>query len=790
MSAGDAGASLSVRAGVGIAGEQEGEERVVWQCCSVNCGSRCALRLHVRDGRLIWVESDTRPELDGAPQMRACLRGRSLRSWLAAPTRLDYPLRRIGPRGSGRFERISWDEALDTVASEIRRVISEYGNEAILCTYATGLYPVDGSPFERLLNCLGGFLGIYGDYSCAQLQQAMTYLYGDDGYWTGSVLGEAENAELVVLFGNSPADTRMGGAGAGWEFEQARERGGFKLVSIDPRHTETIAGHGDEWIPIRPGTDAALVAALAHVLITENLVDQEFLDTYCVGYDESTLPVTAPRNASYKSYILGDGEDGIAKTPAWASGITGIPEARIIALAREMAAAQPLFVAQGWGIQRRDNGESTARAIAMLPILTGNVGLSGTNAGGRERFLPFVVPEDPIGSNPVKLKIPAFCWLDAVERGSELTARNSGLRGGERLPGPVKLIVNHAGNCLTNQHADINRTHDVLSDDSKCEFIVCIDVHLTDSARYADIVLPDVARVEQENLLSTGSADILRGLVRGEDWNARRAERRRAWDMTVDLAERLGVRAAFEQGAFSCEDLARRRFEVAAASDPALPSFEDLEDSRLWRSPYTGDRVAYAAFRADPETRPLATPSGKIEIYSELLAEAARRLEYASDQDIPAIPAYVREREGADAPLRAEYPFQLIGYHCRQRTHSSFGNVEELNAIAPHEMQMNPIDAQRLGIRKGERVVVESERGALAIAVRITPRIMPGVLAIPQGAWHRADMDGDRLDEGGCINTLTSSRPTALARGNAQNTTLVRVRRIAGEGEGDAKALW
>ncbi len=753
----------------------EEQERVFWQACSVNCGSHCALRLHVREGELRWVESDTLPERKGAPQMRACLRGRSLRYWLNAPTRLNYPLRRKGPRGSGQFERICWDEALDVVSSQLRRIIDTYGNAALLCTYATGLYPINGSPFERLLNCLGGYLEIYGDYSCEQLKAGFTHLFGDDGYWTGSTLGEAKNAELVLLFGDNPSDTRMGGASAGWEFEQAREAGSFKLISIDPRHTETIAKGGEEWIPIRPGTDAALVAGIAFVLISEDLIDQHFLDTYCIGYDEATLPNSAPANASYKSYILGKGEDGIAKTPDWASRITGIPRSRIISLAYEIAEARPLFVAQGWGAQRHDNGEASARAIAMLPILTGNIGLPGTNSGARERFVPFVVPDDPIGTNPLPLKIPAFCWLDAVERGGDLTAQNSGVKGAEALPTPVKLIVNHAGNCLINQHSDINRTHDILIDESKCEFILDIDVHMTPTGCYADIVLPDIARAEQENLISSGNADIIRGVIYGEAWRRDHFERRSAWDVAAELARRMGVSEAFERdGASACE-IIESRLARGRNIDAAIPSLQELKHSRIWRGPYQGEHIAYRSFREDPIKNPLPTPSGKIEIYSERLAELAHFLKYAPDQRIPPIPCYVPEREGAHSPLRKDYPFQLIGYHCRQHTHSSFANLTELNAIAPHEMQINPLDAEQLGVLSGEGVIVESERGKLSITVRVTPRIMPGVVAIPQGAWHDADMDGDRLDRGACINTLTSSRPTALARGNAQNSILVRI---------------
>lgn len=160
--------------------------------------------------------------------------------------------------------------------------------------------------------------------------------------------------------------------------------------------------------PIRPGTDAALVNGLAYVAITENLVDQAFLDKYCVGYDEKTLPASAPKNGHYKAYILGEGPDGVAKTPEWASQITGVPADKIIKLAREIGSTKPAFISQGWGPQRHANGEIATRAISMLAILTGNVGINGGNSGAREGSysLPFV--RMPTLENPIR---PAFRCL-------------------------------------------------------------------------------------------------------------------------------------------------------------------------------------------------------------------------------------------------------------------------------------------------------------------------------------------------------------------------------------------
>ncbi len=771
----------------------------VWQSCTVNCGAHCALKFHVQNGVLDWVESDNLAETDGAPQMRACLRGRAMRYWLNAPDRLNYPMKRTGKRGEGKFERISWDEAYDLLASEIKRVVKDYSNEAVYVSYATGLWPFYGSPFARLMNCYGGHLRYYGDYSSAQLQAGCFYTYGDIGYYTSSTLSEATKADLVILFGNSPAETRMGGGSASWEFTRAREEGGFKLITIDPRHNETAANHKDEWIAIRPGTDAALVAGIAHALITEDLVDQDFLDTYCVGFDETTMPEGAPAHASYKDYILGLGDDGVSKTPVWAASITGIPPQRIAELAHEIANAKRVFVAQGWGPQRHDNGELTARAICMLPLLTGNFGLPGTNSGVRERFLPFVIDEPSVGVNPVETSIPAFMWSAAVDRGPELTAENGGVRGASRLQVPIKLILNHGGNCLTNQHANINRTHDILSDESKCEFIVVSDLFLTDSARYADLLLPDVAHAEQDNLLSSGYADIIHGLVRGHAWSTENFERKTAQEVCGAVAQRLGIAEEFEQASKEASDQARldqardhmkqayvQEVDAATASESPeeydIPTLEELDERGVWRAPYTGETIAYRAFREDHIANPLPTPSGKVEIYSQRLAELAEEYEYADDQVIHPLPIYAPEAEGWGSPAMREFPFQLVGYHARQRTHSSFGNIEEIEFVSPHEMLVNPIDARSLDLHARERVVVENDRGALVVRVRITPRVMPGVLALPQGAWHKADMFGDRLDRGGCINTLTSDRPTALARGNAQHTILVRVRKLE-EGE-------
>jgi len=580
--------------------QQSGQDKVVWGACSVNCGSRCALRLHVRDDEVFWVETDnTGDDIYGNHQVRACLRGRSIRRRINHPDRLNYPMKRVGKRGEGKFERISWDEALDLLANSLRDVVTKYGNEAVYINYSSGIVGGNitrSSPYAslvaRLMNCYGGFLSHYGTYSTAQIACAMPYTYGSND---GNSTSDIENSKLVVMFGNNPAETRMSGGGITYYLEQARERSNARMIVIDPRYTDTAAGREDEWIPIRPGTDAALVAGIAWVLINENLVDQPFLDKYCVGYDETTLPEGAPANGHYKAYILGHGEDATAKTPEWAAAITGIPADRIIKLAREIGTAKPAYICQGWGPQRQANGELTSRAIAMLPILTGNVGINGGNSGARESTYTITIERMPLPENPVKTQISCFSWTDAIARGPEMTATRDGVRGKEKLDVPIKFIWNYAGNTIINQHSDINKTHDILQDERKCEMIVVIDNFMTSSAKYADLLLPDLMTVEQEDIIPNDYAGNMGYLIFLQPVTAPKFERKPIYWIMSEVAKRLGpdIHQRFTEGRTQAEWL-QYLYAKMVAKDPQLPSYEALKEMGIYkRKDPNGHFVAY-----------------------------------------------------------------------------------------------------------------------------------------------------------------------------------------------------
>ncbi len=765
-----------------VAQALEDVEVVTWNSCTVNCGSRCPLRVVTKRGQVIRIEPQSdAPDGCEQPQARACLRGRAFRQRLYSAERLKYPMKRIGKRGEGKFQRITWDEALDAVAGALKSTIAKYGNDAVYHQYGSGNYALVSARHAswRLLTLAGGYLSFYGDYSAGQIGTVWPYLYGTGIYTpdSGSQFAQVANAKLYVSFGNNNAVTRGSGIGQTWELACAREAGNARMILIDPIYTDSMLGKENEWVPVRPGTDAALVEGMAYVLITENLVDQAFLDKYCVGYDEKTLPASALKNGDYKSYILGKGPDGIAKTPAWASKITGVPAENIVRVAREIGTTKPVFISQGWGSQRQANGEQTTRAIAMLTLLTGNLGLPGTNTGGREGDAPLGEVFLPRPPNPVKAQISHFMWTDAIERGEQMTAKRDGVRGVDQLKAPIKFMWVQQSNTLINQHADTNRTHRILQDDTKCEFIVVVDNQMTPSARYADILLPDVMPMETDDIAAdayaTGKLTFMVAMQKAVE---PRFEERTTFEICREVAKRLGIEEKFTEGRTQSQWV-EWCYEQTRKKHASMPPFAEFWKQGLVRVQIPNNHgIALRAFREDPEKNKLNTPSGKVEIYSERLAKISADWQLPAGDVITPLPQYVTTWEShLDREASSKYPLQAFGYHGHGRTHSTYHNVPWLREAHPDRVMLNPLDAAQRKLKDGDKVMVFNDRGRIQLPVRVTPRIMPGVVALPQGAWYRPNAGG--TDEGACFNTLTSHRPSPLAKSNAQHTNLVDVQK-------------
>jgi anaerobic dimethyl sulfoxide reductase subunit A len=752
----------------------QSEMQVIPTGCAHNCGGRCVLKAHVQDGVIVRITSDTdRPDDAIDPQLRACVRGRSYRRRVYAPDRLKSPLRRTGPRGSGQYEEISWEEAVDTVAENLTRVKETYGNSAIYSHYATGSGNMtNGSGnASRLLDLFGGRMGFYNNYSWAAVQVATPTVYGTQN--TGQSRRDWLNSKLILMWGWNPAEM-IDGTNTMYFVKMAREAGA-KTIVIDPRHTMSVTGLADEWIPIRPGTDTAMMAAMAYIIITEGLVDEEFVNKYALGYDADHMPEGFEDAESFKAYILGE-SDGVPKTPQWAEDYTGVPADTIARIGREYGNTKPSMLYQGYGIQRRAYGEQVVRMGCVLPVLTGNVGIPGGWASG----IAFAIGGEsapgagfPSVANPIPYSIPSYMFTDAVLRGNEM-GRAEGVRGladgEETLPNSIKFIYNCAGNCLTNQHGNLNRSMEILADESLAEFIVTHEHFLTPSAKMSDIILPACSWMETWGMASNWKYSPSRILMPQviEPLYGTKSD----YAIAAMIAERLGLYDQYTDGGKTEEDWFNQWVDTMTTDNAAIYGDRDSFVARgSMTVPYADDPpVAFADYIADPVANPLGTPSGKIEIFSA--AMAARN----NPEEIPAIPKFVVEWDSPWSPEAEKYPLQAIGVHYMHRVHSTFDNIDWLEEAFPQRVFINPKDASERSIADGDMVRVWNDRGAMIIPVRVTSRIMPGVVNIPQGAWYTPDAEG--VDRRGCVNVLTSERPTPYAYGNTQQSIMVQVEKV------------
>lgn len=739
----------------------DGERKIVKTGGFNNCGGKCVIHAHVQDGCVLNITTDNS---ENSPQVRACLRGRGYRYTYFSSDRLRYPMMRIGKRGEGRFRRVSWDKALDVIAENWHRTRDTYGPASSFVMYGCGITSMlrPDALIKRLLNLDGGFLGAYNTYSDACTMCVSPYIYGD--IRCGNGVEDMVNTKFMILWGHNPAETIFGSE-RNYYLTKVKEKG-IPVVVIDPRETETAITYGDEWIGLRPSTDSALADGMAYVIWTEGLMDKAFMDKFCIGFDKEHMPDGVDGSECYEAYLLGE-KDGIAKTPEWASEITGVPAEKIRNLARAYATAKPACIMPGYGLQRTGNGEQTIRSLAMLAALTGNIGIPGGGSAGAGEEDGAKTADFPTGDNPYPGKIPNFLWSKAVDKGTEMTA-DDGLKGVKKLDSGIKMLFNLAGNTLINQHSNINDTIRILQDESKCECIVCSDIFMTPSAKFADILLPGSSVFENNNMTApwmVGDYMIYNNQIRKPIFDTRFE-----WDWIRDLAGRLGYREAYDAGHSSMEDWIKDLYGQMRLTNHYLPDYEVIKARGIWKWKKDHPFIAFEDQIRDFEHHPFHTPSGKIEIYSQTLRDMG------NPEEIPAIPRYVACPEGPEDPLRNKYPLQLIGWHTKRRTHTVHDNNPLMEEIAPQELWIHPADAEARDVREGELVRVYNDRGALEIKAHVTDRIVSGVCAMAQGAWYSPNADG--VDTRGSINVLTSSdKPTPLAKGNPQHTNLVEVRK-------------
>lgn len=729
-------------------------------CCH-DCGGRCVLKAHVQNGRIIRFESDTAD----APQIRACARGRAYRQRLYSPDRLRYPLRRVGARGEGKFERISWDDALDTVAAQLKRVKSSYGNSAILFLPGAGNQGMLHGPTApgMLLQRFGGYTRFWGIPSYEGALFASMATYGT--IRTGHSRDDLMNSKLIIMWGWNPANTIWDPETNLW-LVRARENGA-RMVVIDPRYTDSASTFADQWIPIRPGTDAAMLAAMAHVIVTESLYDRAFIERHTLGFE------------AYRDYILGT-EDGTPKTPSWAETITRVPVRIIAELARDYATRKPAALIAGWGPARTAVGEQYARAAAVLSAVTGNIGIPGGYAAGfmraySSRETGHLMKKDPTlridksrgipSANPVEDgALPRPDSLYKLSGGTNATSARihqskiwdailRGRAGG--YPADLKMAYIVASNCL-NQYPNSNRGTRALK---ALEFVVVHEQFMTATARFADILLPVNTFMERSDIAPPwlGSPYYIY-LNKAVD---ALYESKTDLEICRELAPRLGI----SQDLFNLtEDQILRLF---ASRRKDIPDYDALQQAGVLKIRLPEPIVAFKDQVNDPDNHPFPTLSGKIEIDCGHLAEM-------NNPRIPSVPKYLGHSEHYDAPLARKYPLQLLTTHSKTRTHSTLERVPWLRQLEDRGAWLHPVDARARNIQDGDRIDIFNDRGRIRTIAKVTERIMPGVVNVCQGAWYAPDPDG--VDLGGCSNTLTNDEPSP---GGAfpMNSALVQVER-------------
>jgi len=759
---------------------RDDELETVVTSCAHNCGSRHMLVAHKWKDVIVRLSTDDgRYQRNGhfgkdsneEPQLRACLRGRSYRQRLYSAERLLYPMMRVGERGEGKFKRVSWDEALTFVAQKMVHLKDTYGPTALLDqSYAGASYGVLHKS-DQIEGLLARFLGMFGSrtssWSVPSYQATTT-----SSRWTFGTIEDGNEddtyaeSKLIIMWGWNPAYTFHGG-NTFMYMRMAKQRG-CKFVVIDPQYTDSAAVYDAWWIPIKPNTDAAMLAGMAHYIFTNNLHDQEFIDKFCMGMDEGTMPEWSPQSVNgqenFKDYILGKYDDQ-PKTPEWASKICGVPAEDIIKLADMYARTKPAALKACWSAGRNAYGEQYNRMAAALQSMTGNIGKLGGCAEGVGKAWHAEAVAHPYDqyANIWFQSIKSDRWAHCVLNYPNVKREEIGLWPRQ-----------------DDTDGHINKEIRAIK---KLELVVCMDSTITPSGIWADILLPVATHFERH--------DTALPWYKGHYYIHRpkviepMGESKTDLQIFTELAYRIGGNV-FGQ-AFNPK-ANREYFKVNDNVDEAYlrewwegkvmahqhvdMSWDEFKTRGVYKFKLARPHVAFQD-QIEKGT-PFPTPTGKIEILSSELANIDDWTKTKYGYHIPSIPKWIEPWESLNSPKTKKWPFHLISPHPRHRTHSIFNNCAWLRETYEQEVTVNASDAKRLKLQTGDTVEVWNDRGKVVVPVYVTERCMPGVLVLHEGVWM--DLDENGVDRAGNPDFLTLDEPSP-AGAFAYNTVLCNIQK-------------
>ncbi len=708
--------------------------------------------------------------LPGSVRHRARITGPAVRrGWLESGP---------GPsevRGADEFVAVSWDELTELLARELRRIVARHGNRAIFGgSYgwaSAGRFHHAQSQVHRFLNMLGGYTRSVHTYSLGATGVIMPRVVGT--HWKLFARSTnwdviAANTDLMVCFGGVPLkNTAVNGGGTSEHptrgaLDRLRDRGA-EVVSISPLRDDL---HGRcDWIAPVPGTDVPIMLGLAHVLASEGLHDKDFLARYCVGYDR------------FESYLLGV-DDGVQKTPEWASALSGVPAEQIRTLARRMAAGRTMLTVT-WSLQRVRYGEQAPWMGVTLAAMLGQIGLPGGGFGHGYGSMnepglapvPYPLPTLFQGSNPVPDFIPVAAIADLLlHPGEEFDF------DGRRLTFPDTRLVYWAGGNPFHHHQDLARLRRALA---RPDTIVVHEPYWTPMARHADIVVPSTTSLERNDLACTRNDPLLVAMHAAAP---RYADARDDYDTFAALAHRLGFGERFTEGRTAQQWIEHlyEQWRGFVLTDPAhveAPAFDEF-----WRRGFVRMRTEdglslFSDFRDDPERNPLTTPSGRIEIFSA-------DIDGFGYDDCAGHARWFEPDEWLGGPRAQRFPLHLIANQPRTRLHGQLdhGGTSQASKIRGREpIRLHPADAADRGLAAGEVVRVFNDRGACLAGVVLDDGVRRGVVQLSTGAWYDPldPSDPNSMCVHGNPNVLTADVGSSrLAHGCTGQHVLVEVERF------------
>ncbi|MFO7693190.1 MAG: molybdopterin-dependent oxidoreductase [Vicinamibacterales bacterium] len=665
--------------------------RTIRTVCPRNCYCTCGMLVTLDEANhIVAIDGDPENPSTGG---HVCLKGLAYARRQTYPGRLLTPLRR-NATGTG-FEPVGWDDALGEITERLTRVRGAHGPEAVLYYEGSGSHGALGGLSMAFWRQFGGCTTTFGDLCWPAGLEATRLTYGGNLHNDPALTVQSR---LILLWGHNPAETNV----HQWRLILDAQARGARVIVIDPRETDSTDA-ADLHLRPRPGTDAALALGLAREIVAAGLADSAFLDAHADGFEE------------YRQRVAEFPLERVAS-------VTGLDAEAVRALALEYGGTKPALLIAGFGLQRHSRAGQTMRAVALIPALTGNVGVAG---GGWQYanlashcLRPLTLPPEPEASRAIPVSQVA--------------------RHLETLDGPpIRAAWIERGNPAAQNPAS-HRLRDALA---RLDLVVVVDQFMTPTASMAHFVLPAKTLFEEEDLVTAYWHPYLQ-------WRAQvlppPGEVRPESEIWRALSERFGYDTSY----FPSD---RGAFLQALLPEGCGFTIDDLKARPI--DPSHGGGVAFA-------DRRFPTASGKVAFASD---------EAAAMWSVDRVPDYAPLGEGAESPARGRFPLQFLSCKTRDRIHSQFGNLDWVQGVErPHVLDIHPDDARARGIADGARAMVWNDRGRIELVARVTPGIRPGVVHVLEGWCHEGDPD---------VNALTAEGITDMNHGATFYECLVEVAR-------------